>query len=400
MKHSERAIVLSLLLSYFSWGVFWGAWGVLLPQFKYDLALSDAALGYALTGISIGAIAAMVLGGRLVKTSPAKALMVLLCAFACAVLLLGNASGFASLAGFLVVLGMMSGLLDIALNVNVSNAEKAFGRSLFQRAHGVFPLGVILAAPIVGVARDMNIYTDIILFVVAAFMVPPLALFYASSRHVSAMSREETSASNDGQALLRWSVPGAFAGISGIFALIVIFLFLENAVEQWSTLFVEQNLNSTATVASLTPSLYMAAIFVGRMAADRWEHVITIERTLHWGTIGTAAGFTLMAFSTSIYLTLALAAIMGLLVAPIVPSLYSWISTNVADDRRTTVLSFVTTLSYLGYLLSPVFVGSVASHAFGLRTAWFALGLVALVAYVLSRILRNTIMSRTGGGTL
>ncbi|MEL6682265.1 MAG: MFS transporter [Pseudomonadota bacterium] len=381
-----RKTEISLLLAYFSWGIFWGGWGVLIPQFKYDLGFSESALGFALMGISIGAMTAMMLGGKLVRNRPELALTVLLFAFACASVLLGEASGFVSLAICLVVLGMMSGLLDIALNINVFNTERSTGRALFQRAHGVFPLGVILASPMVGLARDAEIPTQAILWIIAAFMIPPLLLFYSGTRRRAGPQATQTAGSDDANNWTEIFARRTVAGVGGICALIVIFLFLENAVEQWSTLFVEQSHATRAATASLTPSLYMAAIFVGRMAAHRWAHIITIDRALRWGAIGTAAGFVLMAFSQSIYVTLFLATIMGLFVAPIVPGLYSWISTHVGEDRRAAVLGLVTTLSYLGYLLSPVFVGGVASTALGLDAAWVALGLVAVGAYVLIKI--------------
>jgi len=46
------------------------------------------------------------------------------------------------------------------------------------------------------------------------------------------------------------------------------------------------------------------------------------------------------------------------------------------------VLGGVTAFSYLGYLLSPIFVGGMAEFS-GFRMAWAALGVVSLLALVL-----------------
>jgi hypothetical protein len=70
------------------------------------------------------------------------------------VLALGFARGPISLLILLIPLGMTSGLLDVALNVNVALAERRGGLPLFQRMHGAFPLGVVIAAPLAGLARD------------------------------------------------------------------------------------------------------------------------------------------------------------------------------------------------------------------------------------------------------
>jgi len=75
---TKKRNIYALQLSYIGWGVFWGAWGVLLPQFKYDLGLSDVAIGTTLMGISIGAIPAMIYGTKLIEKRPEFALKILL----------------------------------------------------------------------------------------------------------------------------------------------------------------------------------------------------------------------------------------------------------------------------------------------------------------------------------
>ena len=368
----ERRTVLGLRLSYFFWGVFWGAWGVLLPLFKSNSNLTDGQIGTALSGISVGAIPAMLFGARLFERSPRFALQVLLCAFAAVAILLSQSVNFISFLLLLVLLGVASGLLDVALNVNVSNAELRHKRRLFQSMHGVFPLGVIIAAPLTGIGRDAGWSALQIFGLVSLLALVPVVLLGRTAQ--AAIHRTSEGA---GQSRLQPIVDILKdRALLVVTALIIVFLFLEHSVEQWSALFIEQAYGSQASISSLAPCLYMFTLFAGRMLVHRIEHKVGFARLLQVGAIGTTVLLVGVACSRSLYLSLAAFACMGLLMAPLVPGLYAWISKNTEERLRVRALSGVTALSYLGYLLSPLVFGG-ASSAGGLYQGWFAMALVS-----------------------
>jgi fucose permease len=164
-------------------------------------------------------------------------------------------------------------------------------------------------------------------------------------------------------------------------ALVTASLLLENAVEQWSTLFVELTYGSSATLASLAPGLYMTALFVGRMGAQALATRVPLGRLLRWGSLGTALCFGAIAYAGPLWLTLGAVTVMGLLMAPLVPGLFSWVGRGRPDHSRAEMLGAVTAVSYLGYLASPILVGALSATV-GFRLAWAALGGIALLAFV------------------
>ncbi|MEV6346515.1 hypothetical protein [Actinoplanes sp. NPDC051851] len=94
------------------WGVFWGAWGALLPAVQDRIGGTLGDLGPALVAIPVGAIPAMAFAGRLAR-------------------------------------GRERGALDVCLNMAVARAD----RRSFQRVHAAFPVAVVVTAPLVGVVR-------------------------------------------------------------------------------------------------------------------------------------------------------------------------------------------------------------------------------------------------------
>lgn len=375
---SVQRTVIGLQAGYAFWGVFWGGWGVLLPQFRSDLMLTDATVGMTLMGISIGAIPAMLYGSGPIERRPELSLRLLFVLFSLSVLALGFAGNAFALLALLVVVGMTSGLLDVALNVNVALAEKKTGQRLFQKMHGAFPLGVIIAAPVVGLARDAEFSRATILAIIAALMLLPLLTGSAWETNPHAKA-DAASAFRSRLDQVRELARGrSLLLVSG---LVIVFLFLEHAVENWSTLYMEVTYASTASIASLAPSFYMAALFVGRVIAHRLEERISLSQFLRWGGTGTALCLFAMAYGTSLWLTLGAVTLMGLFMAPLVPGLYGWIGRSVPEQHRGRVLGGVTAISYLGYLLSPVFVGGFGS-ILGLGAAWSMLGIIAALAAV------------------
>jgi fucose permease len=242
--------------------------------------------------------------------------------------------------------------------------------------HGAFPLGVIVAAPLTGLGRDAGWTVLQMLAVVSVLACVPAVLLSRTARaHVdraSGQQRQPSRMDSIVPILQQRSLRVATT-------LIIVFLFLEHAVEQWSALHVEQTYASSASVSSLAPCLYMFTLFAGRMIVHRFEHRLGLPRLLQIGAIGTTVLLIGVACTGSLQVSLAAFSCMGLVMAPLVPGLYAWISQHTEERHRVRALSGVTALSYLGYLLSPLFFGGVSSSG-GLSRAWLAMGVVSALA--------------------
>ncbi|MGL4766963.1 MAG: MFS transporter [Formosimonas sp.] len=367
---NHKKIIWGLQLSYICWGVFWGGWGVVLPSLKRELALNDAVLGSTLMAISIGAIPAMVFGNSFVLRFRRYAIFVLLLVFSVCVGLLGFASDAWALLILLVLLGVSSGLLDVALNVGVSHMEHETQTALFQKMHGVFPLGVIVTSPIVGMARDFGITNEAIMLAMGAvFFVPVMLLFNglpSTNNEINVQGKVIGDIASRFTVLLKQK----FLLISTYF--IVIFLFIEHAIENWSTLYIETEYKTSATLASLAPMLYMSALFLGRMFASKMSKRIMFKDYLYLGSLGTMLSLIALSLSASSYLSLFIFCFLGLCMAPVVPAIYGAISSYSSPTDREKILSTVTTCSYLGYLISPLFFGGISGWL-GLGDAWSVL---------------------------
>ncbi|NUW30668.1 MFS transporter [Nonomuraea sp. SMC257] len=355
---------LPLILVCGAWGVFWGAWSALLPALKDQLGASTADLGAVLAAVPVGAIPAMAATGRLARGRERDALFLACAAFGLSVAAVGWTSSLVALGAALLVLGAASGALDVALNLATGRAERETGRRLFQPVHAAFPLGVILAAPATGLARQLGLGTTAVLAALGA-----LVLAASASLLLLPLGRGAVGAGTAG-GRRRWRAAALLGGLTACA------LVIENAVEQWSVLLLEDHRAASALAASAAPAVYMGAQTVGRLAAQALPRLP--QRALHLvAGLGGGAGIALAGWggpSGSVPVSLAGFALTGLALGPLVPAV---LSRAAADDPSGALVSSVSVVSYTAFVVSPPLVAGLAAWL-GLPAALSALALLAL----------------------
>ena len=170
-----------------------------------------------------------------------------------------------------------------------------------------------------------------------------------------------------------WAL-GAIALVTGI---------ADEAIADWTTLFIRQDLGATAFIASLAYSIYSFAMLVGRFAGDSISARLDAMRILQ---ISGAMGATGLLVGTVIHTPAAMLvgiAIIGLGFSAIYPTLYR-LAGNAPDISRASGLATIATIAYLGFMVGPLIIGPVA-NASSLRAALIGVGVVCLLIPFLSR---------------
>jgi MFS family permease len=351
------------LAAFAAFGVFWGAWGVLLPDVKQDTGASVAELGAALLAIGLAALPAMLVTGRLVDRVGARALAPVLAAFGAAIVLPGLAGSVWQLGLALVLVGAASGALDVVVNVAVTAIEAEGGPRVVQAAHALFSAGFLVAALLVGLARDAGADP---LPVLAGVAVTLLLVAALNRGHPPAPRRVVERKLAFSRRLL---VLGALCAVAFV---------VEGGIENWSALFLETEHDASAAASGLGPGLFAAAMVSGRTLAHWLEARIGDRILLAGGALVAAAGLVLAAASTGIPLALTGFVLGGGGISIAAPTLFGAAGRGASDADRGSAVASVTTVSYLGFLAGPPLIGAV-SGAGGLRVGMVALAGIALL---------------------
>jgi MFS family permease len=368
------------LAAFFAFGLFWGAWGVLVPAIKDQTGASVSELGVALVFVAATALPAMLGAGVLLDRFGLRLLPLAAVAFGASVLLPGVAGSVWTLALALAVVGATSGALDVAINVAATTMEARRSVRLIQRAHALFSAGFLTGAVLVGVAREAG-----------AGPLPILAAVSAAVMTAAWLNRDAARLAPPPRAAgprLRLTRPLVLLGLLCAVAFVV-----EGGIEAWSALFLESELGASPALGALGPGFFAAAMVLGRLLGERAEAYAGDLALLVGGAAVAASGLTLAAASGSVPPAVAGFFLGGVGVSVAAPTLFGAGGRSARDHERGSSVATVTTVAYLGFVAGPPLVGAI-SGAFGLRAGIALLAATAASLAVLSASLARAVPLR------
>src|SRR5215218_70516 len=134
-----------------------GSWAPRLPAIKDSLELSDGELGTALVGLAIGLVVGTRLAGAPVDRFGSRPVMrVGFPVLAATLVLPGLAGSLAALFVSLLVLGLASGALDVAMNAQGIEVERHVGRPILSGLHGLWSVGLGIGAGVAALAAAIG----------------------------------------------------------------------------------------------------------------------------------------------------------------------------------------------------------------------------------------------------
>lgn len=364
-------------MAFAAFGSFWGVWGASVPRVQHQAGISDGQLGFALLFVGAGALPAMLLVGRaLDRWGLRVAALVIGALGGVGAGLALTAVNLASLCVGLAFVGATSGAADVAENAVAGRAEEIAGRPVITHAHGFFSGLVVLASLATGLVSSLPLAVPFIAVAVLSLLAGA-ALLKTLPAGVTAQGHDRVAAS-DSSPSGRWRiVPFLLIGVLGALA-----FASENAHQSWSAVFAHDELHSGAGLSAVAPAVFAGTVAITRFATGglKAAHART---ALLAGAVAAAAGAALIAAAPTLFIAgLGLAAAAAG-TAVLFPTLIGIVSRNVDESRRGRATSVVTTVSYLGFIVGPVYVGLWAD-AVGLRGAMLAVAALAVGLFVLT----------------
>ncbi|MEO6867694.1 MAG: MFS transporter [Gaiellales bacterium] len=374
---SPRSLIAVTLAAFASFGAFWGAWGASIPRIRDQAGVNDAELGFALLCIGAGALPAMLLTGNAVDRWGLRvaAWLILVLGLAGAAVSLTSTGLWQLVAGLLVV-GMASGSADVAMNSVAGRVEQVATRPVITHAHGLLSAFVVvgsLGAAAVAWAKLPLAIPFIVIAVMSA--AAAIAMFKILPAGEPAPATDEPRSPLRLTKSMRISL--LLVGILGAFA-----FASEGAHQNWSALFARDMLGASDGRAALAPALFATVVAISRLTlgplGTKHPRVVLMA-----GGAAAAIGSSIIAISHGLIVFGIGLIIAGAGAAILFPTVLGIVARDVDEDRRGRATSLVTTVSYLGFLLAPAYVGLWAS-AFDLRVAMVAVAALGALLYLLA----------------
>jgi len=351
-------------------GFSYGTWTSRLPAIKANLGLSTTQVSYVLLSAALGAVFSFpVTAAALHKLGSRGASLLSGGLLAAALVVFGLAPNFASACAVMCVYAVLASTMDVAMNAQGVEVERASGEPVMSRLHAVFSLGTMsgafVASGITSVSTSVPLHFSVAALVVLAAVLLPRGGLVADARPVEGGTRS-------------FALPRGAALLIGAMAFLG--MIVEGSMVDWSTLYLKERVGASQQVAPLGIASLQGAMLVTRWFGDRARVRWGARRLLFGGSLLAGASLAVALLVGGVWPALVAFGLFGIGVATVSPCVYA------AGAREGGVaLAAVMTLGSLGFLVGPLVIGAVAQHT---NLSW-GMAVVAASAFVLAALSRR-----------
>ncbi|MEV5651528.1 MFS transporter [Nocardia sp. NPDC052254] len=338
-------------------------WVVHIPAITDRTGVSHATLGLLILVMAGSGIAGMQAAGPLADRFGSRVLVGVAVAWlSVAVLGPAFATGPIQLAVALAIFGFGNGALDVSMNTQAVQVERAYGRPIMAAFHGLFSCGGLVGS-LAGAAAmhaDLDIRSTFaaaaVIGVVAMTASVPHLLARPITTSRSEVISEPTAPADPVSRGIRMWLPRNVLALGAVaFAL----LMAEGVANDWSALQTHEHLDVGDATAALSFGAFSTAMTIGRFRVDRVSGRFGRIAVVRWGSLLGAAGLAVVMVSSWLPCTLAGWILAGLGLAGGVPQIFT-AAGNLGTATAATDMSKVFGLGYLGFLAGPSIIGWLA----------------------------------------
>jgi MFS family permease len=372
-------------------GFLFAGWVVRIPAIKAQVGASASQLGLALLGVSAGAVATMVLTGRLCRrfgsdrVSVATGIMLAL-----SIALPPRTHSALALGLVLLVFGIAYGGMNVAMNSVAVDVVAALRRPVMSSFHAAYSLGGLvgsglggLLAPHLSPTAHLTLLTPVGLATVllAGRVLLTTPLTDPLTDPPAAPSEQPGAGGSPAAPVVARA--GLLVALFGLIA--ACSTYGEGALAEWGPLHVQQDLHRGPGTAAAGYAAVTLAMTLGRLSGTVMLERLGQTRVLVLGALTAACGMLLAALAPLLPLVVLGFALTGL-------GLSNTFPTTIARAGALTGpggVAAASTFGYGGLLLGPPTIGFL-TDAVGLPTALTTVSVLAAAAAAVAYAVRNS----------
>jgi predicted MFS family arabinose efflux permease len=347
-------------------------WAPLVPLVKLRVGLDDGQLGLLLLCLGAGSMVAMPFAAALAARIGCRAVIAVSTLLLCVALFAVACAGTVPMViCALTVFGMAGGAIDVAMNIQAIEVERACGRSIMSGFHAFYSVGGIAGAAGASLLLTAGISPGT--STALATVLIAMSLLYA----YPFLIKEPLA-----KGAKLFAVPRGVVLVLSAFTFIV--FLTESAVLDWSGVFLTAVRGMTHVYAGYGYASFAATMTVGRLIGDKVVRRFGRIRTVVVGSLFAASGFAIVAFVPSWRLALLGYALVGAGCSNIAPVLFSSVGRQKLMPTGAAVAA-MTTIGYGGIFVGPALIGAIARYS-TLASAFLAVTAPLLCIAVTARI--------------
>jgi MFS family permease len=322
------------------------------PRIKDRFDIEDAGLtGILVLVAAVSGIGSVVAGMIAERRSSAVAFRYALLTIGLGALVVGCAPTVPLLVAAFVVYGLGVGAVDAGMNMQGVRVQGAYGRSIMGSFHGLWSVGGILGALYAaGVAR-LDVPLSLSLVVVA---VVTASVALRSAPHFIDVREHDPGLSASGLDL-PWRPVLAFGLV------VLIFYAADTGILTWSSVYLEDALDASTTLAPLAYGAYQCGALVSRFGGDLLVRRIGAAPVVLLGAATGVAGLAGVVAAPAPAVAIVAFFVVGLGLAILAPLAFASLAASVPPAARDVAIARMNIANYLGAILGGGLIGAAAS---------------------------------------
>ncbi|MGC1241763.1 MAG: MFS transporter [Chryseosolibacter sp.] len=364
---------IAVKIAFFLNGFVYANWVSRLPRIQEHYGADNGATGLVLLAMSVGAVLAMPFTGWLIiKNGSRKISLVSLILYCLFVPLIPFMPGLVALGFLYVLVGVSTGMLDVAMNAQAVMVEQQYKRPIMTSFHAFFSIGMALGAWSGAFFADRQIELSHHLAIISALSV--IFVFWVRGNLID--DKPDVTDAHEGP-LFR--MPNKALLSVGIIAFCC--MLGEGAISDWSVNYMENIAIAPVALAPIALSAFATAMTLGRLLGDRFRAWWGDTKLIVYGGLISTIGMAVTLLMPEPYPAITGFFLVGLGLSTIVPITYS-IAGNTKDLPSGVGLAMVTTVGYSGFLFGPPVIGFLADMS-NLRYALMVVGILFIIMTIL-----------------
>ncbi|WP_194839936.1 MFS transporter [Aeromicrobium yanjiei] len=322
------------------------------PRLKDRFDIGDGGLTGILVLVAVVSGVGSVLAGMIAqRRTSATAFRIALLTIGLGALLVGAAPSLPLVVAAFVVYGLGVGAVDAGMNMQGVRVQAAYGTSIMASFHGMWSVGGILGALYAaGVARvDVPFALSLVVIAIVTWAVA----LVAAPRFVRAQERDP------GLSAKGLDLPWRPVLVFGL--VILLFYASDTGILTWSSVYLEDALDASTSVAPLAYGAYQGGALVSRFGGDLLVRRIGAPAVVAIGTVTGVIGLATVVAAAAPAMAIIGFFVVGLGLAILAPLAFAALAGAVPARSLDVAIARMNIANYLGAILGGGLIGAAAS---------------------------------------
>lgn len=342
---------IAINIAFFLNGFVYANWVSRLPRIQELYHADNGTIGIVLLGLSLGAVGAMPFAGYFIIKNGSRRItlfsVIMYCVFVPVVPFM---PGTLWLFLLYVLMGVITGMLDVAMNAQAVMLEARYKKPIMTSFHAFFSIGMAIGAWNGALFADLGF--GLVYHFTSISVVSLLAAVWVSRNLIP--DPPDPASSSEGPLFRIPSRPVVSVGIIAFCCMMG-----EGAMADWTVNYMEKIAHASTSLAPIALSAFATAMTIGRIFGDKARAKLGDPSLIMAGGVLSTVGLTVALAIPMPYVSITGFFLVGLGLSTIVPIAYS-IAGNMKGLPSGVGLAMVTTVGYSGFLFGPPIIGFIA----------------------------------------